>query len=621
MRRKGLGIFACALAAAVLAVNLWLPVSVNAENDKKAGGNTATGTTTEERNLTIETALAAPGNVEGSGITMAGGWAGMRITVGDKDIAVTALGRWYTSESARTHNFLIVNLDGSIVLDYGKAVATAPEGTAEGFVYGELNEKITLTKNTSYYIVSDYQGDRDKFYAGAASVTTADASIDGIVILNGAQYDFSPAAGIGWGPLDVKYEVEVSAQDVGNELTLTQSVAIAEPGNVPGSAVTMPGGWAGMRVTVGDKDISVTALGRWSTGESAKTHNFLITNTDGSIVLDYGKAVATASEGASEGFVYGKLSDQVTLKKNTSYYIVSDYQGSTDKFYAGAVSTTRTEASIDGIVILDGATNQYNFIAAANVGWGPLDMKYEVKETGESPDPSQGGENNNSSGNTGTGGNQTNAPEQGSEADIKEVNFTRKVKIAGPGNVSGSNVSMPAGWAGMRITVGGKDIKLTALGRWYTKGSALTHNFLIANVDGSLVLDYGKAVAVAKEGAKDGFVYGEIKGGVVLKANTTYYIISDYMGADDKFFAASESTHSSVATIDGIVILNGETYEFHEAPNTGWGPLDFKYMSDGSENPKTGDGSNRMTGIWMLALAVSGCGIAFLYQKKRTNRI
>lgn len=405
------------------------------------------------------------------------------------------------------------------------------------------------------------------------------------------------------------------------EKALTTAVTTAGEGNVEGSAVSMPGGWAGMKITVGDKDIKVTALGRWYTSQSNATHNFLVANMDGSIVVDYGNAVATAEAGAEEGFVYGTLTTPVTLTKNTSYYIVSDYWGAMDKFYSGATSTTTDAAKIDGVVILNGSS--WDFYEAANVGWGPLDLKYEVEENDPTPPAGEGGSEGEGTVNPPEGGDGTANPPVGENQDTQKkvkkesVPFTSKVTIAGPGNVAGSNVSMPTGWAGMRITVGNKDIEVTALGRWYTKGSAASHNFLIVNTDGSLVLDYGKAIASAPAGAEEGFVYGDIEGGVVLKANTTYYIVSDYMGADDKFYASAESTHSNVATMDGIVILEGEEWKFYEAANTGWGPLDFKYVSEGE--PKTGDAAELPMIVCVICMAFSACGLILVGKKRRTS--
>ena len=328
------------------------------------------------------------------------------------------------------------------------------------------------------------------------------------------------------------------ANAVTEEKTFTTSVSLGGEGNVAGSSVSMPNGWAGMKITVGAADIKVTALGRWYTPESNGTHNFLIANTDGSLVCDYGNAVAVAAEGATEGFVYGALTTPVTLLAGTSYYIVSDYWGETDKFYSSAVSTHTDVATIDGIVV-----GTYNFYEAADIGWGPLDFKYEVEKPLVTP---------------------------------QDGRFVTALTNNAPGNVEGSATSMPAGWAGMQITVGAKDIKITSLGRWYTPESALVHNFLIANTDGSLVCDYGNAVASASAGTEEGFVYGALATPVVLKANTSYYIVSDYASATDKFYAGSVAETQDVATLDGIVIL-GDAWNFYAAPGTGWGPLDFEY--------------------------------------------
>ena len=384
--------------------------------------------------------------------------------------------------------------------------------------------------------------------------------------------------------------------------SLTTDITLAGEANVPDSTISMPGGWAGMRITVGKKNLVVTHLGRIYAQGSNATHNFFIANLDGSIVKDGIQSVANADT-LIDQFLYAEIPGKVTLQANTSYYIMSDYWGITDKFYAGSAAVTTDAASIDGIVILGAA---YDFHAAAGIGWGPLDLKYEEEEsatdtTSTASDTDSSTASVTDSSTTSVTDSSTVSVTDSSAANqaVKEtvVDFTKSVTVGGEGNVAGSNVKMPAGWAGMRITIGDKDVKVTALGRWHTPESAAEHNFLIATVDGELVLDYGKAIAKAKTGTKDGFVYGNIEGGIVLKANTTYYIVSDYWGETDKFYSASQQVTTDVATLDGIVILNASNeYDFYEATGTGWGPLTFRYAM---EIPVTGDNSN-----WLIAVVV-----------------
>ena len=189
---------------------------------------TASAAEPTEKTLITSLTPTDPGNVTGSAVTMPEGWAGMKITVGDKDITVTQLGRWYTEGSGLTHNFLIAAMDGALVLDYGKCVLTVTAGTAEGFVYAPITGGgVTLTANTSYYIVSDYWGGADKFYTNGVATTTEDATIDGIVI---GTYTFHEAAGISWGPLDIKYTVAAD-EGTGNEGTGNEGTGNEGTGN------------------------------------------------------------------------------------------------------------------------------------------------------------------------------------------------------------------------------------------------------------------------------------------------------------------------------------------------------------------------------------------------------
>ncbi|MBE6974209.1 MAG: hypothetical protein E7436_01790 [Ruminococcaceae bacterium] len=403
------------------------------------------------------------------------------------------------------------------------------------------------------------------------------------------------------------------------ERTLVTAITPEAPGNVPDSAVSMPAGWAGMKITVGENDLHVTALGRWYTPESNATHNFLIANMDGSLVLDYGRAVTNAPAGAAEGFVYAPIEGGVVLSAHTSYYIVSDYWGAADKFYSGGVATTTDAATIDGIVI-----GTYEFYAAPGICWGPLDLKYtvEVPDPTDPPATEPAPTDPPATEPVPTDPPATEpvptdppvtepAPTEPEAPVTVEKPLVESVTPDTPGNVEGSAISMPAGWAGMKITIGDKDVHVTALGRWYTPESNTTHNFLIANMDGSLVLDYGVAVANAPAGTAEGFVYAAIDGGVTLKANTSYYIISDYWGDRDKFYAGGAAVTSDAATIDGVVILVGDEYQFTAAPGTGWGPLDLIYAEE--ENPKTGDGT---IGAAVFCGLIAVGGLAVIVKKK-----
>lgn len=402
------------------------------------------------------------------------------------------------------------------------------------------------------------------------------------------------------------------------EKTLVTAITPEAPGNVAGSNVSMPAGWAGMKITVGAKDLHVTALGRWYTPESNATHNFLIANMDGSLVLDYGRAVTNAPAGTAEGFVYAAIEGGVTLKANTSYYIVSDYWGANDKFYSAGVATTTDAATIDGIVI-----GTYDFFAAPGVCWGPLDLKYTEEVADPEPEATEPEATEPEATEPEVTEPEVTEPEvtepkvtepEATEPEappvLVEKPLVESITPDTPGNVEGSEIKMPAGWAGMKITVGDEDLLVTQLGRWYTPNSNATHNFLIANMDGSLVLDYGVAVANAPAGAEEGFVYATIEGGVVLKANTSYYIVSDYWGETDKFYAGGVANTSDAATIDGIVILGDAGYQFHEAAGIGWGPLDIVYAEE--ESPKTGESLP----IALLVALIAAGGMMVIVRKK-----
>ncbi len=78
----------------------------------------------------------------------------MRITVGNTPITISALGRIVAPTSSQTHTLKLVLASNGTDVSGGSTTVNPSGGTLGGFVYGNLASPLTLTANTSYYVLS-----------------------------------------------------------------------------------------------------------------------------------------------------------------------------------------------------------------------------------------------------------------------------------------------------------------------------------------------------------------------------------------------------------------------------------------------------------------------------------
>lgn len=430
----------------------------------------------------------------------------------------------------------------------------------------------------------------------------------------------------------------VQATEYSPEKSFASSVALDGIGNDGISNIVMPGGFAGMKVTIGSTDILVTSVGRWNAPGSAINHGMLIANMDGSLVLNY--TTVTATNADINNFAYAALSEPVTLIAGHSYYIVSDFQGASDVFYASSVQTCTTDATLDGIVILG---QNWDFYAAPNIGWGPVDFKYKTETAvSESSSSETSSEISNSeisssetssetssesssisSSETSSISSSTSAPTATPSINPTDLlknrvkkNFTTAVTLNGLRNNLTDTNAVEAGWGGMRVTIGNKPVLVTSIGRLYAANSVKTRNMLLIDVETGDILASAK-INVPDNAVPGTFIYGELSKVLTLQPGKSYDIIFDFWGKTDEWYDAAVQTHTNVATIDGITVMNLETnkLDFFAAPDTGWGPVDFIYYEEG--NPQTNDQINVMPYIAILASLLMF--ISFYIFKQKNN--
>lgn len=216
----------------------------------------------EMKNAVLAIELAGERNVEGDPAPKDVGFAGTAVTIGDKDIVITAVGRMFFAGANISHSFLVVNAeDGSLVNTNSIAVQAyddSVDGTFE-YYYFEAYEYLTLLAGHTYYFCSDFYGPLDRHYDSCKVTSSSDLRFVGTVDLNltDGSWIFTEAPGINNLPVDFIYYVaeEEAKEPVPTENTdptlpsATTPVA-SSPSTEPGQKSSSDWGlWVGVGAT------------------------------------------------------------------------------------------------------------------------------------------------------------------------------------------------------------------------------------------------------------------------------------------------------------------------------------------------------------------------------------
>ncbi len=136
-----------------------------------------------------------------------GNWVGTKITVGNSNITVKQLGRYFVTGNSRTHTLAIYTTDGTQVASVSIDMSSGSTDSL-GFKYATLSSPYTLSANTSYYIVSLESSGGDQWYGNNTMptlTTTSVATVNGAVFYTGSYWNYWGAAGTSYVPLNFKY--------------------------------------------------------------------------------------------------------------------------------------------------------------------------------------------------------------------------------------------------------------------------------------------------------------------------------------------------------------------------------------------------------------------------------
>jgi hypothetical protein len=138
------------------------------------------------------------------------------------------------------------------------------------------------------------------------------------------------------------------------------------------------------------------------------------------------------------------------------------------------------------------------------------------------------------------------------------------------------------GWMGVRITTGGSDQTLRALGRWFDANAMGTHQMRIAAATAPMTVLASVTVTKNAPAQQGEFVYTNLATTIPLAANTEYFVVSGETSTGDPFH---DSDLTRVTIIDSLAGLEAraafgdDAGNYTVAPTSGaaYGPVNILY--------------------------------------------
>ena len=357
-------------------------------------------------------------------------------------------------------------------------------------------------------------------------------------------------------------------------------------------------GWVGMRLQSGPSDILVDALGRWVLSGNSQSHKVrLVLAATGA---DIASATVTTSGQPAGAFAFTNLPVAVLLRANTTYYLVSQEftGGDTWYDYNASLVTTTAAAATAAAWATDAAPGVFNVGGGANQSYGVPNLRYTT--SGAAPSITEQPQNQTvAAGDTAvftvsaTGSPFTvqwqSRPPGGSFAPIGGATATvltvPHVAAGATGteyravltNTSGSVTSTVAtlavnavpppsgaawvtyvtpsvlrnnfsGWVGMRVQGGPSDLTVNALGRWVVSGNSQSH--AVRLVLASTGADVATATVNTAGQPAGAFAFANLSTPVTLRADTTYFLVSQEVAGGDAWYEYNAATITTSAASD-----------------------------------------------------------------------
>jgi hypothetical protein len=427
---------------------------------------------------------------------------------------------------------------------------TTPQNAGAGSRYGfaswsdlgTLSHSVSPSTDTNYIVNFKKQYLLTTTVTGSGSITANPTSPDGY-------YDSSTSVQLtaAANPGSIFFNWTGDLSDGANPQSLTMSAPHSVTANFQGAVaasgfITSFGnaavrkdfsGFVGMSLSVGANPLSVTQVGR-ACLSSSSSGNHTVKFVDALTGLDVPGASATVSMGGCTAgqFQYTTLNATVTLNPGTTYYLLSQETANGDTWYDAGPVTSKSDAQVKGSVYSNGAS--YVVTASPNISYVPPDFKYTVL-TAPGPQPLV------------TAFNLNNRPTRNDFA----------------------------GFVGMNLMVGAKNLSVSSLGRVCSTNNSQTHTVQVVNaatlaVVASALVDMSNCTA-------NTFVYKTLGSSATLAAGTSYYLASqETVNGDMWFDHGTLSTTGAAQSSSSAYFYNG-SWQTIDGPNTSYVPANLLY--------------------------------------------
>jgi len=142
----------------------------------------------------------------------AAGWFGMSIEVGQRPLRISELGRAFAPGNSQVHVVQIIDAMG-VGVPNAFASVDMNGGTDGAFKYGTLNQAVTLSPNTNYFVVAQEMAGSDLFYNHNTDVEANRPDMIVAAVINGSAlgtpfpFSVDQPGKVSYGPVDFKYEI------------------------------------------------------------------------------------------------------------------------------------------------------------------------------------------------------------------------------------------------------------------------------------------------------------------------------------------------------------------------------------------------------------------------------
>lgn len=448
------------------------------------------------------------------------GWIGMKLTVGASPLTVNALGRIFVPGNTGTHTVKLVRASDGSDVPGGSASVNTTGGTAGQFQYVALPSPVTLTPNDTYYLVSEEVNGGDQWYDHGTLVAGNVAAVNSSVYFYNGSWISLDGSDTSYGPPNFLY------------------------GPAAGTiSVTVQTNPAGLSFSVDGTPYTGTQVLNWIPGS---THT-----------------IATSSQNAGNG----------TQNLWSSW---SDGGGATHTV-APANPTTFTASFTTQYLLTTGVTGTGSITANPSSASGYYDSGTSVQVTAAaSGDNTFANWSGDLSGNANPQSVTMSAP-RAVTANFQSpagssVRFLTGVALNAPPPRNDFS-----GWIGMKLTVGGSPLTVTALGRSFLAGNSGTHMIRVVRASDGLDVPGGSASVAMAGGTAGQFQYASLASPITLAANTAYYLVSQETAGGDFWYEHGALSSTSAATVNSSLYFYNGSWIPVDGPNTAYGSPNFLY--------------------------------------------